>query len=287
MSTLKGYVTVIADRNQYNPVLTWLESVPWDGISRLDALAATIVTKADFDPAMRDLMLRTWLVQAVAAAASSVPLQLRGVLVFQGAQYIGKSRWLTSLVPGHEDLVVTGRTLNTHDKDSIRTAISHWLVELGELDATFRKSDIAALKAFISQDQDTFRLPYAAADSKFQRRTCLFGSVNDEQFLHDATGNTRFWCIPVERVQHEHGIDMQQLWAEVLALWRGGERHWLSDDDMKVVDGSSRRFEATDPIAEKIALRFEWDAADATTVCWEDMTSYRCLAAVRHQQSHV
>ena len=280
MATLKGYVTVIADRNQYNPVLAWIESKPWDGASRIDALAATFIARSGFDEELKRLMLRKWLVQAVAAAASPVPLQLRGMLVLQGGQYIGKSRWLKSLVPGHEELAVTGRTLVPGQKDSVNTAISHWLVELGELDATFKKADIAALKAFISQDEDTFRLPYAPTDSKFQRRTCFFGSVNDEQFLHDATGNTRFWCIPVERVGHDHGVDMQQLWAEVLALWRGGEQHWLSNDDMQIVSDSSRRFEATDPIKEKIELKFAWEEAATKpgTVEYRVMTATEVLA---------
>ena len=35
-----------------------------------------------------------------------------------------------------------GATLNPADKDSVKQAVSHWIVELGELESTFKKSDI-------------------------------------------------------------------------------------------------------------------------------------------------
>ena len=36
------------------------------------------------------------------------------------------------------------------EKDSVMQCVRNWIVELGELDATFRKSDIASLKSFIT-----------------------------------------------------------------------------------------------------------------------------------------
>src|SRR5207253_10045303 len=108
-------------------------------------------------------------------------------------------------------------------------------------------------KAFLSQQLDKMRLPYAYADSSFQRRTSFFGSVNEDTFLADPTGNSRFWVLPVTNVNHEHDIDMQQLWAQVLTLWDGGqgEQHWMSQDDMASVSKSNAEFEVDDPIYER------------------------------------
>lgn len=270
LGTLRGYVTVLADCNQYNPVLTWVESLPWDGIDRLEQLYATVVAESNFDAGLKNKMLRRWLVQAIAAAASPKALQLRGVLVVQGAQYMGKSRWLQSLVGGNDDLVVLGRTLDAHNKDSVKTAISHWLAEFGELDGTFTKSDLAALKAFIAQDTDTMRLPYAVADSKYQRRTVFYGSVNSDEFLNDDTGNTRFWVIPAVSMQHDHKVNMQQLWAQVLQLWRGGEPHWMDVGDMAAVSQSGERFALTNPVRDRIDAKFAWHEArvNPESVVW-------------------
>jgi putative DNA primase/helicase len=50
-------------------------------------------------------------------------------------------------VPKELGVVQDGMMLRPDDRDSVKQVVSHWLVELGELDATFRKSDIAQLKA--------------------------------------------------------------------------------------------------------------------------------------------
>ena len=66
------------------------------------------------------------------------------------------------------------------------------IVELGELDATFRKSDIASLKSFITSDRDVLRRPYARLESEFVRRTVFLHRLTQSSFLHDPTGNRRF-----------------------------------------------------------------------------------------------
>lgn len=276
---VKGFLKVLADENQYNPALAWIESKPWDGRSRMTDIAGTIVARAGFNEDLKRRMMRKWLIQAAALAASPTPIQARGALIVQGDQYIGKSRWLESLVPGNTDLVAKGLTLNPTDKDSVRTAITHWLAELGELDATFRKSDIAALKAFLAQDVDKIRLPYDPDNSEYQRRTAFYGSVNDEHFLHDMTGNTRFWVIPVERMDHDHSIDMQQVWAEALSLWRGGEPHWFSREEMASVEVSSDNFSVRPAMEEKVLAYFPWDRAARGDpgVGWHWMTSLEVL----------
>ncbi|PUV01280.1 virulence-associated E family protein, partial [Acinetobacter baumannii] len=105
------------------------------------------------------------------------------------------------------------------------------IVELGELDTTFRKSDISDLKNFISRPHDVLRKPYDRRESKYKRRTVFFASVNPKHFLHDETGNVRFWTIPVTGLNYNHGIDVQQLWAEVHHWYTKGERWWLEREE--------------------------------------------------------
>lgn len=265
-AALRGLITAQADANQYNPVLQWMESKAWDGKDRVADLDATIVSH--MAPALKRKILDHWLVQCVAAAAQG-GLQVRGVLVFQGGQYQGKSRWLASLAPEHLHAVSIGITLDPRDKDLVKQALSFWLVELGELDATFRKSDIAHLKGFLSRTEDVLRLPYAQAESKFDRRTVFFGTVNDPDFLNDVSGNTRFWTIPVETVNHEHTVDMQQLWAQVLADWRTGRKHYPTAEIMREFEAHNTAFVAEDPTFVRIANGFPWpQEGDADRSGW-------------------
>ena len=59
---------------------------------------------------------------------------------------------------------------------------SELIVELGELDATFRKSDIASLKSFITSDRDVLRRPYARLESEFARRTVFLHRLTQSNF---------------------------------------------------------------------------------------------------------
>jgi putative DNA primase/helicase len=136
------------------------------------------------------------------------------------------------------------------------------MVELGELDATFRKSDIAALKSFLTSDRDIYRLPYARKNTSKPRQTVFFASVNDESFLSDQTGNRRYWTIDCEAIDYEHGIDMQQFWAEVKAIYDRGESWFLDKNQMVELNEHNKEFTAIDPIVEKIESKLDWSASD-------------------------
>jgi putative DNA primase/helicase len=279
---IKGYVTSIAGRNTYNPVQEWITSAEWDGASRLDALLATLTLAPESKVAVARMMLRKWLIQAVAAACSRRPIQTRGVLVFQGPQYMGKSRWFERLCKGHDEFVIMGRPLDPHNKDSITACITHWIAELGELDNTLSKNHIGALKAFIADREDTLRLPYAAANSKFQRRTVWTASVNNEEYLVDNTGNTRFWSLSLTAVNPDHDVDMQQLWAEMYTAWEGGEAHWLEQDEMAQVEAVNEKHRVVSPVEQALIDRFPWDRAAAgdSAVTWVKRSSQQIAALI-------
>ena len=259
---IDGSLTNIAAKNQYNPVLTWVHSKPWDGISRWDEFCNTITPKnvkllPDGTPFHRALIKR-WMVSAIAAAANN-GISAQGMLVLQGEQNLGKTRWFKSLAPTDLDVLRDGVQLRVDDKDSVKQAVSYWMIELGEIDATFKKSDIAALKAFITKDHDELRQAYARKESKFPRRTVFFGSVNPREFLHDPTGNRRYWTIECASVNHEHGFDMQQVWAEIYNWYKTNPHHadgrpsyTPTADEIATLNASNQEFQVIDPITEKI-----------------------------------
>lgn len=253
------YLKLIANQQSYNPVAEFIMSKPWDGISRLKDVCDTLETAPGYDRSLLELLLRRWLVSAAAAALLPNGFWSKGVLVLQGEQSLGKTAWFKSLVPQEQrTLIKVGANIDPTNKDSISSAIGHWMVELGELDGTFRKADIAKLKAFISQDVDMLRRPYDRLESRYQRRTVFFASVNPERFLADETGNVRWWTVPVTGVNYSHDIDVQQLWAEVAAMFRDGERWWLERDEEAALEGVNREHEAIDPLEEMLQQRFDW-----------------------------
>jgi putative DNA primase/helicase len=170
-----------------------------------------------------------------------------------------------------------GMILRPDSPDSVRQVTSNWLVELGELDATFRKSDIAALKAFITQASDTYRLPYARKNTVNPRRTVFFASVNDSKFLSDNTGNRRYWTIDCTHINYRHQIDMQQFWAEIKTLYQAGESWFLDDGELASLNESNEQFMTLDPIAERLETRLDWDAP---SIDWKWRTATEIALAI-------
>jgi predicted P-loop ATPase len=200
LGQIPSLVEAIGDRNPHNPVADWITSKPWDGKDRLPELVGTLQEREDFCPRLKRILVYRWLLSAVAAALMPKGFKARGVLTFQGPQGIGKTSWVMALVsdPGlRETVIKIDHHLDPHNKDSILGAITHWIVEIGELDSSFRKSDVSRLKGVLTSDSDRVRRPYARTESEYLRRTVFCATVNEENFLVDHTGNTRWWTLPL------------------------------------------------------------------------------------------
>lgn len=269
---LGGFLTYLADKNQYNPVVEWVSSKPWDGEDRLQQLLDTITLKdpTEHSIMLRDTLVKRWMVSAIAAAYSPDGVSAAGVLTFQGDQYLGKTNWFKKLVPREKNLLKDGYILRPDDKDNIKQCLSFWIVELGELDSTFRRADISALKAFLTQQDDILRPAYAKKECKFPRRTVFFGSVNPKIFLHDPTGNRRYWTIAATHLNHNHGLDMQQVWAQVHALWSTGFGYYLTIDELNALNDHNDNFTTSDPVEESISSYFDWEVSEKM---WRWMSS--------------
>ncbi len=283
------HMGTIAANNSYHPVKEWLATVKWDGVSRLRKLLDTIVVDGDEnDEKQRDMLVTKWMLSAMACLkgyrVGSMFVPPRGVLCFSGKQYAGKTSWLRYLAGPVPDAFVEGISLDTSNKDVVKKVISHWICELGEIDSTFSRSSISRLKAFLSQPSDELRMPYAPKTSKWPRRTVFAGTVNDEAFLRDATGNTRFWPIAVSRFDLDAiggfvlNGEMLQIWKEIESMYDEFVLNaketgftgnglaelpgswWLSTDQLYSLISHTERFRDVPWSEEVILERYDWDS---------------------------
>lgn len=219
MDKIGQFLNVIATRNKCNPILEKIQSVQWDGRSRIEELYR-IFHIGESDHLSRTI-LRKWLMQCICGLHNSMenPFSLDIVLIFQGAQGIGKTRFLEKLALNSR-YFGEGRTFDPRNKDSQIECTSKWICELGEIGSTMKK-DIDSLKAFLTNSTDEYRLPYGKAALRYARLTSFCGTTNDMQFLIDETGNRRFATIslrPDVQIDYETLVkpfDSLQLWAEV------------------------------------------------------------------------
>jgi predicted P-loop ATPase len=251
---LAEFVQAIGDDHAYNPVADWIGSAPWDGRDRLPDIMATIATAEDYPPSLKATLLTKWLLSATAAGLARDTFKARGVLVLQGGQGIGKTSWIKRLVSDdtlRDEVVRLDHHMDWSNKDSLLGAVNNWIVELGELEGTLRR-ELPPLKSFVTADVDKVRRPYERRESVYPRRTVFAATVNDASFLIDATGNTRWWTIAVERLDYLHTVDTQQLFAQLAERVADGAEWWLTHQEESALEAWNARHRAASAIGEQV-----------------------------------
>lgn len=277
---LQPFIYDLANRNRYNPIATWIASRRWDGADRLPDFYATLLTAEDYPGGMKEVLLHRWMLSATAAATLEGRFHCRGVLTLQGPQGIGKTSWIASLMPPGQmrnDYVKRDHHLDALNKDSILGAVSHFIVEIGELEGSFRK-DVSRLKGFLTNDCDKLRPPYARSEVELDRKTVFAATVNDGHFLVDSTGNTRFWTVAVDKLDFDHTIDMQQLFAQLKVQLDGGEQWWLTPDEEKALSEYNVRHRSVSAIEERVRDFIDLDRVGTDTGKY--MTAIELLKAL-------
>jgi len=250
----RSYLLALADTNPFDPFAHWVNSEKWDGQGRLAEICATIIPEEGYDLAFRDTLVTKWLLSIVAATFKRTGFRSRGVLTLQGGQGIGKTTWLSKLVTPpdlRDEIVKLGHSWDGGSKDAKLGALRHRIVEFGELEGSFRKH-MPGLKAFVTETSDKIRPPYGRVEAEYPRSTIFAATVNDRQFLIDNTGNSRFWTIPVTRIDHDHSIDMQAVFAELKQRFDDGEQWWLTDEEEATLATINRQHRLMSAVESKI-----------------------------------
>ena len=254
VASIEEVLAAIADRHQFNPVATWIKSEKWDGIDRLPEFYDTLTVEDDFPKEFKERLIYRWMISGVAAVIKPQGFKSRGVLTLQGRQSLGKTSWIAALVPDvalRESVVKLDHHLDAGDKDSKISAVTHWIVEIGELESSFSRN-VSRLKGFITSDYDKIRVPYGRTTSNYPRKTVFSATVNDSRFLVDSTGNSRFWVIPVTKIDYQHGLDMQQIWAQFAVEYENGEQWWLTPAEEQILETYNNNHRVISVIEERV-----------------------------------
>ena len=225
-------------QNAFHPVRDYLNGLEWDGIERLDTWLSAFLDAEDTE--LNRAYGRKTLIGAVRRIREP-GCKHDTCLVLQGPQGKGKSSAIAALCPS-PDWFTDSLGIGDEQKQVIEVTTGKWLVELAEL-AGMGKRDANSVKSMLSRTVDTARLSYGRLSTARPRQFILFGTVNEAQFLRDATGNRRYW--PVSMSGRADPDDMREhiarnrdlLWAEASYFEATGEspvlpKHlWLSAED--------------------------------------------------------
>lgn len=226
---VKDAVDLAMQARSRHPVREYLEGLSWDGQKRMERLFIDYLGAEDNQ--------YTRAVTKAALIGAVARIMIPGckhdhMLVLIGPQGCRKSTTLAKL--GGEWFSDSLYTVN--GKDAFEQLQGFWIIEMGEM-AAARKSEIEALKQFMSKRSDNYRAAYGRRTQEHPRQCAFFGSTNDFEFLRDQTGSRRFWPVEVTAAGRRlaDGLTSEivdQIWAEALAAFKEKDSRWyLSAED--------------------------------------------------------
>lgn len=231
-------LTKVTDDRAFHPIREYFESLPeWDCIDRVESLFVDYLGANNTE--LNKALTRKTLCAAVARVFQP-GIKFDTMLVLEGGQGIGKSRLLRRI--GLEWFTDSLKLTDARDKTAAELIQGYWLIEIGEL-AGLSKMDERILKGFLSSQDDVYRASYGRRTNPHPRQCIFIGTTNDDEFLTDVTGNRRYWIIPVWQNEPRQNIEIDlvhsevdQIWAEALAIYRSGENIYLTEKMSKMLD---------------------------------------------------
>lgn len=257
-------IHLASSRKSTDLLTNWTKKlVPWDGQSRIETW--TIRYLGAHDTNYNRETGAAWLVAAMERAlrpgiiADCIP-------VLEGPQGTGKNKCLEVLFEGGPPWApwlanIAGQNLES--TESKRLACTRWILHDDELRA--RGPDrVDALKSWASRKIETYRLPYAKEILVPLRRALLVASTNLKSYLHDDTGNRRWWPWTTTRIDVD-GLarDREQILAEALEIAKSGTelspvwRKIFTDAGKSEASRESDDRRVRDPIVEKIEIALQ------------------------------
>lgn len=234
-------MNLLAHRNKFHPVRDYLDGLRWDGKERLATFLKRGMGAIGDDAYLSAVGTKT-LVAAVARIYEA-GIKFDYVTVLQGDQGKKKSTAIAALAGADWFNDNLG---DIHQKDVVDCMNGKWIIEISEM-ASARKADIDFLKGFITRQVDKVRLPYGRRAEEFPRQCIFIGTTNQEDYLHDETGNRRFWCVTIKEADLNWiKENRDQLFAEAVELYHLGEPLWLENkmvEAQAVKEQAARLFE--------------------------------------------
>ncbi len=224
---IKRAIDIVGNNNHYHPIIDKLESLEWDGKSRLRYLLPRYLGTDESDyifEATRIMMM------GAVYRVYHPGCKFEYMVCLVGGQGAGKSSFLRLLAMENEWFSDDLRKLD--DDNVFRKIQGHWIIEMAEMLATCNARSVEDIKSFLSRQSETYKVPYETHPEDRPRQCIFVGSSNNADFLpFDRTGNRRFVPVMVnkEKALHHPLEDeeetrayIEQCWAEIMNMYKKG-----------------------------------------------------------------
>lgn len=228
-AALSEAIQTVAHSRRFHPIREYLEGLPAhdleQGKSRIDSWLVHVLGESPktLKPAMLEYLQivgRCWLLGMVNRVMEP-GCKFDYCPVLEGVGGLRKSTMVEALAstPFFSDTPFeVGK-----GKEAQEQVQGLWLYEIAEM-THFSKSEVGAIKAFITSKVDRYRVAYGTTVGSFKRQCVLVGTTNENTYLRDRTGNRRFWPVPVKHVINTEWLVKYRdaLFAEAYAFYKTG-----------------------------------------------------------------
>ena len=233
-------IDTAAQKRFNNPLKDYLRGLKWDGTPRVETCLPGV------RPTKYTRMVARKALAAAAARVLEPGCKWDHTLVLFGAEGLGKSWWIEKLARGY-----TANLGRINDKDTLITMQRSWIMVADE-GFSLRKADADATKEFLTKTEDIYRMPYDRESVAHKRHCVIWSTTNDDVFLRRQEGNRRFLIVKCEEafdfdIMTQEYVD--QLWAEAVELYRGGEELFLKDPEQQLARREREFFTEEDSLA--------------------------------------
>lgn len=253
-------VAQAAREHAFNPVTDYLDrcGAMWDGIPRVATSLSTYWGAIDSEYLQ---LVATMFFVGIVVRGYRPGVKHDHAPVFEGGQGRGKSTALKVL--GGNWFADTPFRMG--EKDGYLSIQGVLLYEVAELEQ-FNRSEVTAIKAFMSSTTDRFREPYGRRMKNMPRRCAFAATTNENEYFKDTTGNRRFWPVETGRLDIDGLIrDRDQLFAEAIdMLNRGVLWYPTREQQERLIDEQQENREIPDPWHGRIYEYVEGMDADGT-----------------------
>ena len=273
MADSNNIIDYLVDHNRVDPFYEYVSSIKWDGVPRvrrwfIDGLGAYIpgVDKDTSDRIIEEAT-QAWFVGTMGRSnGNSYKLEIVPVLIGDQGTYKSTYVSYTAMSMVEEDWYNSTVASLKDPKFFFESIRGAKVVEWSESTQLKRAEDVELLKAFISQEKDTYRPSYARNSETYNRQFSCIMTSNEKTLFNDDTGNRRFipmvcsdnrarW-ITYENME-ENLYDVQQVWAEALALLRSGAKAYMPSDVERLAMCQTKKFTKSNEFFDEVISQLD------------------------------
>lgn len=268
-----AWVKDAVENNSYHPIRRYLNHLAWNGDDVIGQTAAHFTS----ENGIFEMMFRKWCVGAVARVFDG-DAQNRALLL-ESVEGLGKDtfvRWLCSPMPEY----FYDSPIRPDDKDNVLRMATKWIWNLSEVSTTTRRQDVEAIKHILTIADIQERKAYGRYDTRAKVMASFIGSFNDDAGgVFNSPSGTRRWAVcPVSALDWNYKqLDVNQLWAQAVALYQGGAAWQYDEAERQMVSEINETFQVLDVVQEVVNQYFDIDPTQTT---WA-MSSLQILEVIK------